>query len=146
MKVNKDAAQLLSVVSAGMSGILPHHEAGRSAYFNALFELVMELIEGKRYINVQDFTRLSLWVGPPDRKKFLYVGLHGFYRVTMVDDFKRMARILTNNLPIRGEDNKTAWTRHLQIAFIIAIVCFITGTVIRGCPGMLGTTLACSMA
>jgi hypothetical protein len=129
-----------------MSGVAPYHEAGRGAYFSALYDLVQQLLVKDRDITNQDVTRPSLWVGSPDRKKFLYVGLHGFYRVTTSVEFNRMARILTNHLPMRGGDNKTAWKRHLQVAFIIAIASFVTNAVTVGCPGLRDTTLTCSMA
>ena len=47
---------------------------------------------------------------------------------------------------MRGADDKTAWKRHLQVAFIVALASFVTNAVTLGCPGLRDTTLTSSMA
>jgi len=128
-----------------MSRVAFYHEALKSEYFDALLTLVTELKAGNCDISNQDITRHSLRVGLPTRKKFLYVGLHGFYWVTSFDKFNCMARVLKKNFSMRGGNKQTAWKLHLGVFFIIAIASFVTLAVTRRCLELRHTTLTSSM-
>ena len=43
-------------------------------------------------------SRPSLWVASPNMERFVYVDLHGFYRVQSINDFNQMTRVLANCL------------------------------------------------